>query len=166
MSETERWLPIAGWPGYEVSSLGRVRSLKGGAPALLNQRLNYAGRLHTSLTASHRSKSKMVHSLVAEAFIGKRPDGMECNHIDGDRTNNRADNLEWVTPAQNMAHAAANGLVRNGRRCNFAKLTEDDVRSIRTMAENCSNVEIAKRFGVHREAIRKIVRRINWAHVA
>lgn len=55
-------------------------------------------------------KHKTIHSLVAAAFLGPRPDGCDVNHIDGDKTNNAASNLEYVTRKENMQHAMATGL--------------------------------------------------------
>lgn len=98
---TEEWKPVVGYEGlYEVSSLGRVRSRQG----LLRQSLaNRYPSVH--LSRDGKQATHRVHRLVASAFI-PNPDGRETvNHIDGDRTNNAALNLEWVTTSENVRHA-------------------------------------------------------------
>ena len=119
---TELWRAVVGLEGrYEVSSFGRVRSVervisrktKSGSfkpyrvrsCVLKPQRhANYLGvNLHHGVGDS---RPHYIHRLVAEAFCGKQPSSEhEVNHLDEDRHNNRADNLEWVTHDQNMAHS-------------------------------------------------------------
>src|ERR1039457_412514 len=93
---------------YEVSTLGRVRRKIGGpgakAGTFFNIKPSGSGYIHTSLKIAGKSKAKLVHRLVAEAFIGPSL-GREVNHIDGDKTNNKLTNLEYVIRSQNMQHA-------------------------------------------------------------
>lgn len=114
MSSEERWLPVVGNPGYEVSDLGRVRSWKkygGPAPRIL--RLNaYDGYPVATMSRSQRR----VHRLVLDAFVGTRPDGMVSRHIDGDRSNNALSNLTYGTPSENMRDRRAHGTDRNVNR--------------------------------------------------
>lgn len=109
----EVWLKIEGYCGkYEVSNMGNVRSLKG-KTKLLQQRTLNSGYLYVSLTSNCKSNNKTVHRLVTEAFI-PNPEGKGfVNHIDGNKTNNCANNLEWVTKSENMKHAYKNGLFKN-----------------------------------------------------
>src|SRR3972149_1183071 len=111
---TEVWSPISGYEGwYSVSSLGRIRR---DAP----YRNTFAGRIlcqsmvrgypQVKLSRDNTVVQKKIHSLVAEAFLGIRPDGAEVNHRDANKANNAAENLEYVTPKENREHAKALGL--------------------------------------------------------
>jgi hypothetical protein len=103
----EEWRPVKGREGQnEVSNLGRVRSRR----KILKPLPHTSGYRCVSLDGR---RARTIHSIVAEAFIGPRPDGMEVNHIDGDKTNNAVSNLEYVTRKRNMAHARETGLWDN-----------------------------------------------------
>ena len=83
----ERWLPVVGWEGlYEVSDLGRVRSLPRNTTRGRVLRANPAANGYRQATVFRQGhpKSVYVHHLVAEAFIGPRPEGLEIRHLDGD----------------------------------------------------------------------------------
>ncbi len=115
----EEWRPIVGFEGrYEVSNLGRIKSLheKGkpnGRPLIIKLQTNGNG-----YTVAHVGRTRTVHIMVAEAFIGPRPvrplgsARIEVNHIDGVKSNCRADNLEYLTQVGNAQHAKAHGLLR------------------------------------------------------
>lgn len=96
----ERWLPINGYEGlYEVSSNGKVKSLKKGI--FLKTETLPSGYLRVYLTKNKNSRHFMVHRLVAEAFI-PNPDNLpQVNHKDEVKTNNSVDNLEWCTAKYN-----------------------------------------------------------------
>ena len=104
-ADNEVWLPILGYEGrYEVSSLGRVRSLprsrtKGGFLALPP---DSHGRPHVTLHKDGGQKVAQVHRLVANAFHGPLPPGMETRHLDGNPTNNVATNLVYGTRSENQ----------------------------------------------------------------
>lgn len=102
-----------------------------------------------------------VHRLVAEKYI-PNPDNLpQVNHKDGDKTNNRADNLEWVSNIENRRHAVKKGLHIHGERCPWAKLKQSDVDYIRQHTEMTSR-EMATMFGVSDSTIRIIRRREAW----
>lgn len=115
--DTELWRPIPSWPAYEISNHGRVRrttpyrSTRVGK--ILRPYLN-KGYFAVRVNVSGRRQARTIHSLVAEAFIGPRPDGAVINHKDTCKTNNRVDNLEYTTSAANAAHAQAHGLYPSG----------------------------------------------------
>jgi len=95
---------------------------------------------------------RRVHRLVAEAFLGPRPPDHEVNHIDGDKKNNRAENLEYTSPGGNKAHAVAYGLTRR-------KLSLVDVRAIRAARANgVSGKSLAAKYGVSQASICTVYR--------
>ena len=127
MPAVEQWKPVHGYEGiYEVSSHGRVRSLdrtvtrSGGQVRrkgkVLRATLNPGGYPVVSLYRQGRPKNRYVHALVAEAFFGTRPKGMEVCHNDGDPTNNHLDNLRYGTSSDNELDK-----VRHGTHYNAAK---------------------------------------------
>jgi hypothetical protein len=112
MSTTEQWRTIAGFPDYRVSDHGRVASLKGAQPLILQPYLNGRGDVlypTVTLRAAGRRQLRTVHSLVAEAFIGPRPDGLEVRHLNGDPFDARLSNITYGTHAENMQDRLAHG---------------------------------------------------------
>lgn len=110
---TEEWRPVVGFEGiYEVSSCGRIRRVANGHGAVAGRMLspnpNKKGYLRACLCRDGKAKQGRVHTLVAEAFIGPRPEGCEVDHIDGNRQNNAFSNLRCVdrrTNAENHRKA-------------------------------------------------------------
>lgn len=113
----EEWRPIPGWP-YEASSSGRIRRSTGGCSTRVGRVLKVSARhrpggypqVRLSRGSRDQSRTFCVHQLVALAFYGPLPDGWHTNHKDGDKENNRVENLEYVTPAENIRHAIDTGL--------------------------------------------------------
>jgi len=105
--ETEIWKDIEGYEGkYQVSNLGNVKSLNYnnyGYEKLLSPFLN-SGYLYVDLLINTKRRTFRVHRLVAEAFIPNSDNKPEVNHINEIKTNNRAENLEWVTRKENVNH--------------------------------------------------------------
>ena len=119
-----------------------------------------------------KAKSKLVHRLVAEAFLGPRPEKNDVDHIDGDRTNNMLLNLRYLTRSGNIL--ARNERLRafglrvtgdqDGENNPSAKLTEKQVQNIRVLgAQGITHHKIAGIFGVRRETVGKILRNERWA---
>lgn len=98
----EAWRPVVGFAGYEVSDHGRVRRSSSGRILRGRRSCKY---LSVCLSIHGQVQQKLIHRLVAEAFLGPVPDDHQVDHLDGEKDNNRADNLEYVTGAANTARA-------------------------------------------------------------
>jgi hypothetical protein len=114
------WSPVVGYPGYQVSRAGRLRTSPPEARPLTPRTVT-GGYKAVSLTGPEGSKQMLVHRAVALSFVpnGEPASKIQVNHLDGDKSNNVATNLEWVTPAENVRHAQRTGLrnrtARKGR---------------------------------------------------
>lgn len=171
MDKPEEWRPVIGFPFYEVSNIGRVRSIDRVVPhswsgsnyvrsgKLLAQHTDRTGYPSVNLYRNGKMKIGRVHQLVAAAFL-PRIDGKNCvNHLDFNRGNNSVENLEWVTQKENMEHAT-----RNGRMAQ--KLNEAVVRAIRRLrSRGETQAEIARRVGVGQAAVSCVIRGATWGHV-
>lgn len=108
MSEIEKWMPVPGTKGYEVSDLGRIMSFHGAEPQELVGYLQNGYRRIRVLINGAR-KSVAIHRLVALAFYGPCPEGLEVRHLDGNRLNNQLSNLSYGTHTENMQDAIEHG---------------------------------------------------------
>lgn len=167
---TEEWRPIAGWEGlYQISSHGRIRSLartvttKNGQRKPVRERImkpyhrdRYAKVL---LSRDGEQTDALMHVLVAEAFLGPKPDGLEVNHKNRDTHDNRVANLEYITHAENLQHAHRSGHP-------IAKLTPDDVRAIRRRYAKGERIaHLAREHGVRWETINNVLRKRTWGYI-
>ena len=108
LAEAERWMPVPDYEDrYEVSTYGRVRSLRTGR--LLAQRMDKDARARVNLARPGRPSTVSVHVLVLLAFVGPRPQGAHACHVDDDGANNALSNLYWGTPTQNAYDRVRNG---------------------------------------------------------
>lgn len=113
----ESWRDIAGYEGkYQVSNLGNVRALdfhREGKIETLRQKKCKDGYYQVALSKDCKAKYFRVHRLVAQAFISNPENKPLINHINGIKTDNMAENLEWCTLLENKHHAIATGLEKN-----------------------------------------------------
>jgi len=164
---------------YEVSNEGRVRSKQ----AVI---LRSNGRQHTraskilkpadsgrgyyggAVCVNKKMTTYKVHRLVAEAFCDRLGEDLEVNHIDGNKLNNRAENLEWVTRSENVKHAVRTGLlpVTRGSQRTQATIDESQVREIkRLMAQGVQRKQICEQVGCSIHVYKDIQRGKSWNHV-
>lgn len=141
----EVWKSTPDYEGlYQVSNHGRVRSLprttrfirngkevQGAFPGkILSAAVRHGGgHLYVDLCKEGKVRKWYVHTLVLTAFVGPRPDGMECLHRDGDPTNNRVENLHWNTPSENRLDSVKHGTHHNARKAhckNGHEFTEEN----------------------------------------
>ena len=184
-TEPEIWRPVVGHEGYEVSTLGRVRSLdrkyrtkskdlektqtkfgkvlKPQAPEAGPGALYQRVLLHSGGKKQHR----LVHHLVLEAFVGPRPEGYVTNHRNFDPRDNRLSNLEWVTQRSNLEYSKADGrLHHSGEKNHHSRFTAEDILLMRRLAKNgMSKYAIARQFNTPRAYVQRIIKRQFWAHL-
>lgn len=152
---------------YKVSNYGRFI----GARGELKQRLNRDGYCEVTVGKDNNRATVRVHRIVAKLFVkGESKEKNEVNHIDMNRANPRADNLEWVSHHENVLHSAKHGRYKesttganNGR----ARLTDEDVIDIRMLFDNgiMTQKELAKAYQVGWSTIHNICFRFTWTHL-
>lgn len=132
----ERWRRIIGFPGYEISSEGRVRSYKSYSGKItdkshvLRPRVNPNGYAVVTLyDEGHKPCQLSIHRLVAKAFIPTDDDSLYIDHIDNDKLNNSVSNLEWVTPKENSIRAVNDGLCSSSYATNRRPVMVSDIRT-------------------------------------
>ena len=176
--DNEIWKPVVGWEGlYEVSSLGRVRSLPrksatrrlGVRGKVLKPRKGQKGHLIVNLsvdrTTGGRSEKHFVHSLVLEAFVGPRPEGKICRHLLGNPDDNFPNVLAWGTHMENHEDAVRHGTFQRGEDRAQALLTEADVVQMReAAAAGAATKYLASRFGIAYRTANHIITGTKWRH--
>jgi NUMOD4 motif/HNH endonuclease len=177
----ETWMPVISWKGfYEVSDLGRVRSLD---REVLRQGSWYRGpqimrtkgkilapsfdtfgypMVKLKLKAEGRVELHRIHSLVMEAFVGPRPEGLVVAHNDGVPANPHLKNLRYDTPAGNVADKKQHGTHTCGEVHSRAKLTQAEVEEIRSIV-GVPQSKIAARFGITQPHVSALRTGRRWA---
>lgn len=181
----EVWKDVKGYEGlYEVSNLGAVRSKdrhvdfvdKRGYKAkrfypsrVVKQRTIKGGYLICELSRNGNRERILAHRLVAMNFLENENCLKEVNHIDADKTNNKVNNLEWVTRGENIRHAFRLGLVKRekGSKLYNSKFAEEDIVSIRkSYKEGTMNInDLARMYNVNRKTMDSICTYKSWKHV-
>lgn len=164
--------PVAGAHGYAVSDDGRVFSSRpcartGECPRELRQTKTQYGYRMVRLQVLRRQTSDGVHRLVAKAFLPP-PESHQTvvRHLDGNPSNNRADNLAWGTQADNLADAVRHGRTLKGLKNPNAKLNDRLVVAARILCgEGYSHSAVAHFLGVDSESVRRACTKEQWAHV-
>lgn len=155
--------------GYFVSTDGDVFSTRWwrGQPKVAVRRLKVTRSIRgygvVSLRANSKTTVAKVHLLVLNAFVGPPPLDCECCHNNGNKMDNRLGNLRWDTKVANSADRLIHNTDCNGERNGRAVLTENDVQIIRSTPNiRGSRIALARRFGVNRETIRRVLNGENW----
>jgi len=162
---------IEGFPDYFVTDTGEIYSKKTGKLVKRKIQTAYHGYKMVEIrTVESKAYFKSVHRLVALAFVDNPEGKPQVNHIDGDKSNNNASNLEWCTEAENTAHAIETGLRNHGRgeSNNWSTTTESQIRHACELlqAGDLSRKEIADITGVCGDTLYKLRVGRSWKHVA
>ena len=161
---------------YKVSNTGKIRSLdridrNGKSWEGRERKLtpDKDGYLDVMLCKDGKMLKCKVHRLVATTFLENTDDKRTVNHIDGNKINNRVDNLEWATDSEQQKHAVTIGLRPKGEQCYNSKLTDDVVKEIRerrvTNPKLWTQSKLAEEYGVDQSQISRIIHRKLWTHV-
>ena len=159
------WFDIKGYEGlYQINRNGEIRSLshytkfknrtsyhKG---KLLKMHDNGRGYFKVALCKDGKQKMFYIHRLVAGTFIDNPNNYPQVNHINGNKKDNRVENLEWVTDLENKQHGIANNLYAKGSKCH-KKFTKNNVKDIRNSNKKIS--ELAKEYNVSVNSISNII---------
>jgi len=156
----EEFRPIDGFYGiYEVSNHGRVKSLKTSKPRII--KLSGIRYLQVNLSLNGKFFSKRVNRLVLEAFVGPAMPGMEAAHLNGNRKDNRVENLKWCSRRHNRAHEYE---YNRGASVGGNKLNDREAKMVRILRkENFTYEQLADAFGINTNSIYKIIK--NKTHV-
>lgn len=173
---TEIWKDVPGYEGiYQVNNIGVVKSLDRFVVFKNGQRSFRSGKTLVSIKTHKRchkvfvskngkTRGMFVHRIVAMAFIPNPENKPQVNHINGNRSDNGVENLEWVTGMENIIHALQTGLHNNrGQDSPRAKLTDAMVIDIRN--DSRPQKEIATQYNVSCTCIRDIKSRKRWKHL-
>lgn len=175
-SVAEEFRPVIGFEDkFEVSNLGRVKALPWEQRHWCGRTIPQPARFvnltkHTGgyriVTLRNGTKKYYVHRLVMEAFVGPAND-RDVNHIDGDKTNNRLDNLEYCDRLHNVRHAIATGLQDNSGEGNgMHKYTAQQITAAHRLVQQGANHQQASRAtGVSAGMIQQVCRGARWKHL-
>ena len=169
----ELWKKIDDTPGVEISNLGRIkmphRTSKWGRatkvhPSRIVEYDNTVDYYHEfDTTFNGKRYRKYVHHLVAKYFIPNPENKPEINHIDGNKSNNRVDNLEWVTHKENCQHAFDIGLSPKGEKHGQSKLTPEMLIEVKQLySTGLSQRKVAKIIGISQPLVWAILHEKTW----
>jgi hypothetical protein len=157
----ENWRDIPGFPDYQASDLGRIRSHKYGVWKVLRLTPHSKnGYLVVSPRVAGQYVVRSVHRLIARAFLGDA-EGRDVNHINGNKHDNSLQNLEYLSRGDNHRHAFRTGLREPVGR----KLTDDQVGQILELQGTAPASDIARQFGISRTTVNRIHNRKSHANL-
>ncbi len=164
------WKSIDRFPCYEVSSEGQVRRSVGGRGARAGKILTWhtstgTGYPDVRMTTDGKAVAIPVHRLVAWAFLGPRPEGMQIRHLDGNKMNNSVENLIYGSAKENGQDKVAHGTSGKGIKNIKAKLTESQALYIFNAKGIMEADEIASIFNITASTVYRIWKGVYWSHI-
>ncbi len=182
------WFDVFGFEGiYEITRSGMIRSVrryityKDGRSGYwtdgqrLHPSLSNTGYYYVNLRKDGRLYPRRVHRMLLETFVEPRPVGFECRHLDGNKTNNKLENLKWGTPKENsedmVRHGTSNKgktfLYKRGEENPFSRFKNGEVWLIKKILSKTSLPQhrIAKMFKTNQTQISQIKRKQIWGHI-
>ena len=175
VTEPEEWRPVPGHPGYEASSLGRIRSMDRWVAYSNGHQHFHSGAILRPMRRGkyHRvnlgpTRGKAVHVIICTVFHGKKPSKRHhVAHWNGNAHDDRAANLRWATPKQNKADDLRNGTRYQGSKCRQAILAEQDVIEIRRLraVDGLTLQAIGNKYEMTRSRIWDVCFGRSWRHV-
>jgi len=165
----EIWEDIEEYEGYQISSIGNIKSISGKFKSkkdkLLSRRIDKDGYVICAIYKNQKRKDFKIHRLVAKAFIPNPENKSMVNHKDGIKDHNWVDNLEWCTQGENEKHAYRTGLKSHkGENHPYHKLTQKNVDEIRKRHSNegLTRKYLSAIFNVSTSQITRIINHTNW----
>jgi hypothetical protein len=158
---------IEEFPNYTIDIDGNIRNMKRGSKKVLSVVEDKDGYQIVGLYPEGKRKACKIHRLIALAFLPNPENKPQVNHKNSIRNDNRLENLEWCTPAENVRHAANQGRMSRGENNHKTKLTNSEVLVIKKhLTEKLLKItEIANLFGVKPSVISHIKSGITWSHL-
>jgi hypothetical protein len=177
----EEWRLVPEYPDYAVSNYGEVYSFprkivrlnsQSGQPneitvrgGMLNHSLSVHGYPRVQLSRPGEKIKKYVHSIVAETFIGPRPDGMETCHNDGIKTNPEAWNLRHDKPKGNNSDMDKHGTRVKGEDISNARYTNEEIRNVKMLLKKHGVMDVSRLTGIPQPQISNIKTGHTWKHI-
>lgn len=154
------------FPKYLIDTYGNIWAKKKHYYTKKQPSLSTGGYLEVSLQREGKQYTRKVHSLVLRTFIGPRPEDLQGCHNNGNKLDNRLDNLRWDTASANQLDRIKHGTDNKGVKNANAKLTKTKVLNIRKLlADGLSQRYIARKYGVKQAAIWSIHNHKTWTHI-
>jgi hypothetical protein len=174
----EIWKDIEGYENkYQISNIGNVKSLARNAmwdtgsfsmpERLMKLQKHNRGYRFVMLTKDKTTKLFLIHRLVAKAFISNPNNLKTVNHIDFDKTNNKVENLEWMSHLDNIKHFVKLGTKQKqiGSNGPMAKFTDSDIIKIREMVKTIKQADIARIYNIGTDVISRIIKRQTYYNI-
>lgn len=166
----EIWVTIPNFDNYQISNQGRIQRIKSGPRTymgrLLNGWPNNQGYIHVDLWQNKKKHRFKLHRLITKIFLGDCPLGKEVNHKDGNKANNRLENLEYVTRKENSYHAHKYGLILHpyGAEVYHSTLNYEQAKEIQRLFNNgFTQKKLTEIFSVSKGTIYNVLKNKHWS---